>query len=175
MRILKLLSLSLVIFLVGCATTNEYLSVPIIDKDISIGWKLGHQYREPFNASNIREFVPNNESIKNWSKLFTIQFIKKAKNKWDLALSIESKKHDLIKICPNLNWMIIETSNTSIIYEWKIKDCTGHANQHNIGRMFKGEDGLHHVFFIAKTDQLDPNLKSNWLNSLKHSTIKSIK
>ena len=155
-------------FLVSCATSIEYLSVPV--KNTGEKWKLGFQNRVKFSNTNIREFVPNNETINNWSKLLTIQFIEKEPQEYDLEASMNSRKSDVSKICQNLKWDILEKSQNTIIYEMYASSCQNMTSQHVLGRMIKGNNGLHLVLYTEKM-KIDTKTREQWLENLKKSEV----
>jgi len=68
----KLVLLSFAILSASCATSLEYIRAPSLGAE----WKIGYQHRERFTNNNITEYIPRNESIQNWSKLYTVKYNK---------------------------------------------------------------------------------------------------
>lgn len=167
-----IISVMYAIFLVGCATPIEYLSVPT--KGSGERWKIGFQNRVKFSNTNIRELIPNSESMSNWSKLLTMQFIEKNPQEYDLEASMNSRKADVSIICQNLKWDILEKSKKTIIYEMQASSCQNNTSQHVLGRMIKGNDGLHLVLYTQKK-KIDSKTREQWLKNLKTSKVKKNK
>ena len=159
----------------GCSTAIEHMVIP----DAAPGWKMGYQHRERFTNSTIREFIPENDTINNWSKLITIQFIAGATNTPDdlASLLIQNIK----KTCTDATSNIIENDNNSIIYEWSTNECTPpvgtkidlniHTAQHEITRIIKGKDGIHKASYAEKTSTIDKDTRARWIGKFKKTTL----
>jgi len=173
----KLLIILITLISSSCATSLERISVPIDSPD----WKVGFQTRPKSfgDASNLREFIPIKDSIDNWSKLITIQYIDGQSNvppKAFVTILIDQIK----KTCPDAEWNIIESSARSIMYEWHTKACKPPANksdpniytpQHEVSRIIFGNDGIHKVSYNEKTSNLNPAIREKWISNLRESKL----
>ena len=161
--------------LTGCSTAIEHMVIP----DADPGWKMGYQHRERFTNSTIREFIPENDNINNWSKLITIQFIAGATNSPTDLSDLLIK--DIKKTCTDATSDIIEKDRNSIIYEWSASICTPpvgtkidpniHTAQYEITRIIKGKDGIHKASYAEKTSSIDKNTRARWINKFKKTTL----
>lgn len=166
--VLALLTIALIS---GCTAALEYAIVPSMDQE----WKVGYQNREKFTNSNITEFIPPNETIENWSKLFTIQYVAGANP--NLENFVTAQMNNTKKKCADLTWSVIEQSNNSFLYEWNTKSCSGNNSniytaQHVITRHINGNDGMHIVSYAEKTKNISEATRSQWIERLKKANIR---
>ena len=165
MRISALILITII--LASCSTSIEYVRIP----GTFDGWKVGHQYinHRSADASNIREFIPHNEKIDNWSKIITIQYMDGIKIEPEsMMLNLEK---DMKKRCQQTKWEVIKRFKTSILYEWSIKDCPPESDQHEISRLFLGKEGAHRVSYTEKTQIIEPTTRNKWIEKLSTSRV----
>jgi len=164
---MKIISIFFVfIILSACAT-----SVPLETVHIPAphqGWKVGYAKDRP-GQGNIVEYVRKGENIENWSELITIQFFE---NSTDTPTDLMSKlKTSMNNRCQSTFWKEIEEDEASILYEWKINNCKTNPDQHEIARIFKGNDGLHRAAYTIKTSNIENKKKEDWIKHLKMSYV----
>ena len=147
----------------GCATTMETVYVPAD----SAGWKLG--YGSDHSNQTIAEYVPTNESINSWSKLLTIQFLEGVTQSPSVVM--ENLKARRQALCPGSNWNVISHDNTSVLYEWKVVGCSGNADQHEIARLLKGNEGVHRIAYVEKTSAIDPVTRERWIKAFTDAYV----
>jgi hypothetical protein len=147
----------------ACATTLETVYVPADNR----GWKVGSGSNRP--GATLVEFVPTTESIGNWSRMFTIQFLegeKRTPNTVMKALETQMRAR-----CPNAKWGVVSEDSTSVTYEWAISGCSGHPDQHEVSRLLKGNDGVHRIAYVRKTNQLEGNERDTWLKAFANAYV----
>jgi len=147
-----------VMLFAGCATTLESVYVP----GDSSGWKMG--FGSDRRGQTIAEYVPANESINNWSKLLTIQFLEGERRSPPIVM--EDLKRSMQTRCPGSFWNIIQQDSASVLYEWKIADCANNADQHELARLLKGNDGVHRIAYTEKTKAISSVVRDKWINAL---------
>ena len=155
----------LFIVLNGCAAPIEHIVVP----GGQPGWKVGYEERERFSNNNIREIIPQNENIDNWTKMITIQFYSGRKDdpeKFEKALEASMKKR-----CKETIWKVINKDNKSILYEWSINNCAPNPDQHEISRIFLGNDGLHRAAYTEKVENMQRATHDEWVKRLSNSYL----
>ena len=166
------------ILTVACATSLEYVSVPMDAAD----WKVGFQTRPKLvgDASYIREIIPKDDNINNWSKLVTIQYMHGMKSNVPPKEFVAALINDIKKACPDTELNIIESSSRSILYEWHTKSCNSPAGisdpniytaQHEVARVIFGNEGIHKVSYNEKTNNLNSNTRKEWISKLKEATL----
>ena len=160
-----ILCVILPILLIGCSTALEHVRVP---GKLS-GWKIGHQEHERFTNNNIREFIPANENIESWSKMITVQYSSGYKD--DPELFMTALKSRMKQRCKNTMWKVLKKDNNSILYEWRINDCKPHSDQHEIVRLFRGNDGLHRVAYTEKVKIILSKTRREWINKLSSAYL----
>ena len=159
----QLAILAFIALLSGCATSLESVYVPAD----SLGWKLGSSSDR--RGQTIAEYVPSNESINNWSKLLTIQFLEGERR--NPTAVMEDLKALMKARCPNSYWGVIAQNSTSTLYEWKITNCSANPDQHEIARLLRGNDGEHRIAYTEKTNAMNPATREKWIASFKEAYV----
>lgn len=84
----------------------------------------------------------------------------------------------MTKPCPdNSVWNVIsrglpsETEDASILFEIKVKNCPPEADQHFIGRVIFGKYSIFYIFYIEKTDELEPEKREQWIDILSVAKV----
>ena len=165
MHISKISILIISLLVAGCGAALEYVRVP----GKLTGWKVGFQERERFTNNNIKEIIPASETIHNWSKMITIQYKDKRKDNPEkfmqaLKVSMQSK-------CKNTKWEVLEKTNNSILYEWSIKGCSPHKDQHELSKLILGNDGLHRVAYTEKVKSIPNKTREKWIKKLSDAYL----
>ena len=160
----KFVAVVLVVGLAGCATPLEGIYAPI---DAS-GWKVAYAKDVP-GKGNIVERIPSGESLNNWSKMVTIQFMEGEQR--TPSVFMDGLKGQMTQRCPKVEWAVVESSNTSILYEWTIKNCPGQQDQHEVSRLLRGNDGLHRIAYVEKVSQLSKETRERWTANLKSAYL----
>gem|GEM_PF-4407984 len=96
----------------------------------------------------IREFIPEGESVYNWSKMITIEFFE---NEERAAREyVEEFKATRERQCPGSEFQILSEEEYTVTYRYNFPECQGHMEQSGISRMYEGNDGLHHLSCAEK-------------------------
>lgn len=160
-----IISVVTLFWLIGCAVPLEHVIVP----GGLPGWKIGYEYREEFTNTNIREIIPQNEAIDKWTKMITIQYYSGRKD--DTEAFMNALEMSMKKRCKETMWKVIEKNNNSILYEWKIKNCSPNDDQHEISKLFIGNDGLHRAAYTEKVQNMQSNVRDEWVKRLSSSYL----
>ena len=163
-RLYWLVSAVLVVGIVGCATPLEGIYAPID----ATGWKVAYAKDVP-GRGNIVERIPSGESLNNWSKMVTIQFMEGDQR--TPSVFMDALKGQMIQRCPKVEWAVVESNNSSILYEWNIKNCSGQQDQHEVSRLLRGNDGLHRIAYVEKVPQLSKETRERWIANLKSAYL----
>jgi hypothetical protein len=152
---------SLVLLLSGCATTFETVYVPAENT----GWKQGYGVNK--SGMTLVEYIPTNETIDHWSRIFTIQFLE---GKFDSpSATAETLRSIMLSNCPHTQWEVITEESLSITYERATVDYKG-GNEYEIARLLKGNDGTHRISFVAKNPILAAE-RNQWLKAFSEAYI----
>src|SRR2546427_1096521 len=111
-------------------------------------WTVGRQRSD--QNQRIVEFVRPGEKIDSWTELFTSQVLRKPTNLGAIDALVARVHADDAKLCPNgfvqnviAQGSRTETEEASILYESKFTNCSPHADQHEVARVFfQAEDGI---------------------------------
>lgn len=151
------------IVICGCATTIETAFVP----GDSSGWKLG--YGSDRRGRTIAEYVPHHESIDNWSRLLTIQFLEGERSS---PLAVMERLRSRIQTrCPGASWSVIRQETSSVLYEWKISGCPGNPDQNEIARLLRGNDGVHRIAYVEKVLNMATAERDKWVNAFSNAYV----
>jgi len=171
----KFILLFLTLLSASCATSLEHIRAPSLGNE----WKIGYQHRERFTDNNITEYVPRNESIRNWSKLYTVQY---SKNTNVVPKSFAKALLQRIQLsCPEMKSKLINNDNISVMYEWSAPACNNpnapknsqniNTAQHEIFRIIKGNEGFFKLSYVEKTKKMNSETRAKWINKLNKSQI----
>jgi len=112
----------------------------------------------------VSESVPADESFKLWTRMVTIQFIEGS----------EATPHELMEQilarhsarCPEIVSNVIREDELGVIYEWRIDACPAAPDQHEVARVFTGEEGLHRVAYVQKGPMMPDDVRAEWIERL---------
>jgi|HubBroStandDraft_4_1064222.scaffolds.fasta_scaffold749658_1 hypothetical protein len=162
-RFLRVLAVALA--LVSCATQLETATFHVPD---GVGkWKAA--FASERRGRTLAEFVPQDESIDNWSRLLTVQFIEQQglspmESMAQLRATMQSR-------CPRSSWKIVQQDSTSVLYEWSIAGCGSNSDQHEIARLLKGNDGIQRIAFTRKGAELEPSEREQWIKTFSEAYV----
>ena len=166
-----LLALVVLVPLAGCATLMESNATPLemIFTDISAkGWKKAYAKDVP-GQGNIIERIPKDESLDNWTKMITIQFLE---NEHSAPREfMKGLERTMTGRCPDVTWSVIDSTSNSILYEWRIAGCQGQDDQHEVARLLRGNDGLHRFAYVEKVPELAPEVREQWIANLRSAYL----
>ena len=155
----------------SCAGGSDFITIPIDLEE----WKVGYSYSD--QVGKLTEFVRPGEDINNWTELFTYQAFKRSYSP-DIDSFAGSITEQMTKPCPdNVVWNVInrglpsETEEASILFEIKIKNCPPEADQHFIGRIIFGKYSIFYIFYIQKTDELESEMREQWIEKLSATIV----
>jgi len=132
------------------------------------GWKVAYAKDVP-GKGNIIERIPKSETLKNWTKMVTIQFVEGERR--TAQEFMDGLKASNVQQCPAAVWSVIESDRTSILYEWSIKGCSRHPDQHELARLLRGNDGMHRVAYVEKVQRLSKDVRNQWIANLKSAYL----
>lgn len=153
------------IVLSGCTVPLEHMVVPL---DMP-GWKIGYENREQFTNNTIKEIIPQNETIENWTKLLTIQYYNGRKDNPEAFMA--ALESSMKKRCKETSWKVIEKNDKSILYEWSIANCSPNKDQHEIASLIKGNNGLHRAAYTEKVKNMNTETHDAWVKKLSSTYL----
>ena len=137
---------------------------------------MGHQASD--QNQRITEFVRPGEKIDNWTELLTWQALRKPTNPEPIDAFVARVHADDAKLCPNgfvqnviAQGFRTETEEANILYEWKMKNCHPHADQHEVAKVIYGKFSIFRLAYVAKTEKLAPEKREKWIKELSAAKI----
>lgn len=161
-------SLTLIVFacaLAACASIPlETIYAPI---DAS-GWTVAYA-TDTLGMSNIVERIPDGQTLDNWAEMITIQFFEgERRTPQDFVTGLESQ---MKQRCPSVEWSVIETDRTGVLYEWRLDRCSEQQDQHELSRLLRGNDGLHRIAYVEKVRRLSNDTRDTWIANLRSAYL----
>jgi hypothetical protein len=162
-RLLQVFGVALA--LASCATQLE--TAIFQAPDGSAKWKAaGGSDRR---GRTLAEFVPRDESIENWSRLLTVQFIEQRDvSPMELMTQLRATMQNR---CAGTSWRIVQQDPTSVLYEWSIAGCGSNPDQHEIARLLRGNDGIQRIAFTRKGAELEPSEREQWIKTFSEAYV----
>lgn len=154
------------LFITACVSVPLEALHTKIDPD---SWEVGFQKDFGAGKGYIREFVPKGESINNWSRLVSIEFLEDETRTLDeYVVAFQQMRQAQ---CPGTEFEILGQEEYSITYQVSFPACMGHEMQSEITRIYAGLDGLHRLSYAEKTAELTETTVNKWLFEFSQSYI----
>src|SRR5688572_25988196 len=148
------------LLLASCMTPLESVYAP---RDMT-GWTVAARADRP-GFGTITSFVPAGESAERWKQIVTVQLYENRHT--PLAAQVGELESKMRARCAErTEWTILEQDRNSVLYEWSIRDCAPHEDQHELARLMRGMQGTHCISYSSKTADLDPAVRDDWLATL---------
>ncbi len=120
----------------------------------------------------IDEFVPAGDSIDSWTRMFTQQNLRRKRSSPASATRMMADLRTIMeKRCPQVSWSIIRESDADVVYEFRIADCAGQADQHEIARILYGKWNIWRLAYTEKRPQIDEATRQQWITALNAPKI----
>jgi truncated hemoglobin YjbI len=140
--------------------------------DFGGDWHVGHSVGN--RSERITEFVLRGEKIDNWTRLMTVQALKKsALPAESIETTVNKKAKEMSARCPETVWNVIERglNTNTILYEFRVQNCPPDADQHVIARVLDGKYNRFHIAYAAKVKTLPPEERDKWIKLLSKASI----
>ncbi|GAA0588598.1 hypothetical protein GCM10009001_00590 [Virgibacillus siamensis] len=140
-------------------------------------WEVG--YSKLGKERLIFEFVHNGETVQNWIELITVQYFS-----YKTTLFSSSKKYAealmqyLNKQVKNGNGNMkvnyLQASKQETFFEFMVTDAKGWNDQHELERLFLGEDGIWILHYVIKDEfPMNEKRRKKWFEILKNVEVQS--
>lgn len=156
------------VVLTSCAAT-EHLK---LDMDKKEKWKKGFEQVQG-NQLYIVEFVPEGETVDNWSKMMTIQNspIKAVGSFPTPEAFMNDLKAKMQNRCPAVIWNVIQKGEAEILYEWRIENCSPNPDQHEIAKIMYSKVNFFAIHYVSKVKMLPEDERKDWIERLRAADI----
>lgn len=141
------------------------------------GWEVGYSNLAENNI--MFEFVHNGETVQNWTELATVSFYSYQSTVFPSADAYAKEVMENVeKTVKNgdgdINVNFMQESEEETILEFMVTDTKGYDDQHELQRVFLGENGIWYLHYVTKGDvPMDDNRKEKWLEYLKNVEVES--
>jgi predicted small lipoprotein YifL len=172
--IITALMILAIALLSGCGTVGpalphqENLAFPLDMRD----WQVGHSVEN--RSERTTEFVLKGEKIDNWTRLVTMQTVKKSDvSAESIETTVNKKAKEMSARCPETVWNVIERgpNTNTILYEFRVQNCPPDADQHEIARILDGKYNRFRIAYGAKVKTLPPEERDKWIKLLSKASI----
>jgi hypothetical protein len=146
----------------------EKLNFTIDDRN----WNLDYYDEDTNNGMAIAEFVLENETVENWSELYTIHYYEGGK----LYMTPESFISNMDasireEVTGQIDFQSYDVTAEEGFYEFYIHDDPIEPNQHEVARLFYAGDDMFLVRYTRIGEPMDDATKMKWVTSLKQVTV----
>jgi hypothetical protein len=79
--------------------------------------------------------------------------------------ALREQRSGLLACCPGLRWTELSRSARGAVYEWKMEDCEGVPDQHEVGRVMAGRNTWARISFTVQ-GAMDASTRDAWIQRL---------
>lgn len=133
-------------------------------------WELGYSAKN--DTQGIQEYVLKGETVNNWSEMVTVQAFFGLQLKTTPEEFMSSMIKQLKESSPNLVWSVISKSGKDIMFDWKVTNCPGEADQYEIDRAISGSEAIWFLHYATKKLPVSSGKRDEWIKLLSASTLK---
>lgn len=133
---------------------------------LPVGWIVGHHAYDR-QKGEILEFVRPGESVEDWSELITVQRMPTGCGHATPQATLEHVQSLREDTCPGATkWRLIESSDTSVTFEWQASACGGWTDQHEVSKIIYRPDTRVFLHYVVKQYSMPEQKRSDWLERL---------
>ncbi|HEX9898043.1 MAG TPA: LpqB family beta-propeller domain-containing protein [Candidatus Methylomirabilis sp.] len=126
-------------------------------------WWVGH--KADVGAVRNIEFVLPGERVESWRELVSFQFFGDPTFPSPQA-AMDGLRTLMKERCQNTVWNVLRQDENSVLYEWRISDCPGQPDQHEIARFLRVKEGTHRIAYVVKAKEILPSRRDQWIDLL---------
>ena len=150
---------------------QELYSISLPD-DEKKNWKIGHHNRSAHEY--ILESVPLNETVNNWSQLFTVLFMSNQilnKDSKTAITAVQATKKIFSKKYGNqFKFNTLQQTENDVIYESFIPGDKEYQPEYEIARLIRTSKGIYRISY-AKKSPIDEKTKEKWLCCIREASL----
>ena len=133
------------------------------------GWRVAYRILT-FEQGNT-EFTQGEETIQNWTELFSSQRFIGIEEKQAAKKMLGNIRDSLTSSFNDVEFKVIEESPDDVLFFWKIAETNEHPAQYEIVRIVKGKSDLHRIAYTRKSDQKDEENIKLWTETLRSAKL----
>jgi hypothetical protein len=136
-------------------------------------------YRTLNRVQAVSEYVPQNQTVQDWTELFTVQRLFGMTAKQITPRKLMQDIHGKLRQQhPDLVWQVLQDDDNDMIYEWRTAgDLAGKEKtpaQHEIARLLAGSQDIHLLAYAKKVPRLAPDERQVWVRLVREATLTEI-
>jgi len=150
------------------------ISLPCVAKEkmlytIDSGFYLASNLSQKGNL--FLEFVPTDETVKNWTEMITIQQYDGLQNKTTPKLFVSNFLVMIKQSDDSLTYKVIKADENDIIVEWALKGTLLVDAQTEILRVIGGKDAMNVVHYVIKKSEITQEQEEKMIAFVKSVTL----
>ena len=133
-------------------------------------WQIAREVKQDNKYS--ADYLPQGDALPDWKEIVTIQTFGSIQDKGtpeEFALAM--KKHFTDWGGDKLVWNMISASDSDCIYQWQITGKEKFADQYEMVRIIKGNEGFHLIHYAKRTTVIDEKEREQWLQRLMAAKV----
>ncbi len=101
------------------------------------------------------ELTRNGEPIQQWKELFSKQRFPMMSSTDATVKGMADSMHESLKrTYPNIHFVILSETPTSIVYHWRTTPTKSRPAEHEVAKIIKGKKDFYRVAYVKKTEKL---------------------
>lgn len=159
------------VLLAGCATLGvggtppQHVELRLDPAE----WTLAR--RSGAAGTTVAEYVAPGESVDRWTRFVSVQTFSTEEAPFPgVGWALAQCRSILVESCPGATWTSLRESRDDAVYEWRIAGCPAEADQHEVGRVFRGRGTWARVTFSVK-GRMDLATREEWLRRLDEARL----
>ncbi len=133
------------------------------------GWRVAYRILT-FEQGNT-EFTTGEETIQNWTELFSSQRFIGIVEEQSAQKMLETIRESLTSSFNDVEFEVLEESPDDVLFFWKISETNEHPSQYEIVRIVKGKSDLHRIAYTKKADKKDEENIKLWTETLRSAKL----
>jgi len=106
-----------------------------------------------------------------WTEMVAVHRLPSSGAPGAVASLYDAKRREVVRAAPNAAWKIVRQSDDEVVYEWTLKGDKRFKDQHELGRIARGGDGLLQIRYVKKVARLPDADRSAWLARLAAAKV----
>lgn len=140
-----------------------------VEFDDQARWRLG--YRTVSRIHALSEYIPEGQSMAQWSELYTVQRIHGIAQKQTAQALMQQMEQKLKERNPNVEFAVIAEAENDVLFQWRDAGGKDRQPQHEIVRMLAGSRDLHRLAYSQRVAQIPTESAQRWVGILRNASL----
>ncbi|TWT63347.1 tetratricopeptide repeat protein [Rubinisphaera italica] len=133
------------------------------------GWRVAYRILS-FEQGNT-EFTKGEETIQNWTELFSSQRFIGIVEEQSAKKMMEIIRESLTGSFKEVEFDVLNETPDDVLFFWRIKETDEHPSQYEMVRIVKGKSDIHRIAYTKKADQKDEENIKLWTETLRSARL----